>query len=56
MVEVLGEAAVAIEPSQNALDHPWVRQDFEALGGFGSLDDLDGRLADGPIWMDGMNG
>ena len=56
MVEVLGEATVAIEPSQNALDDPSARQDFDAVSGVGSLDDLDGPLADGPIWMDEMNG
>ncbi len=46
MLEVLGEATVAIEPGQRSLDDPSTRQDFEALCGIGSLDDLDGPCAD----------
>ncbi len=30
--EVLGEAPVAVEPSESALDHPATRQQLEALG------------------------
>ena len=40
-LEVLGEAAAAAEPGEGALDHPTPRQDDEALGGRGTLDDLE---------------
>ena len=46
MFEVLGEAAVAAEPRQRPFYDPTAGQDFEALGGIGSLDDLDGPFAD----------
>src|SRR5690606_24644252 len=43
--EVLGEAAISIEPCEGALDHPATRQEHEALGGIGAFDDVDGRRA-----------
>lgn len=46
LFEVLGEAAVAIEPCQGSFDDPSAKQDFEALCDIGSLDDFDGPLAD----------
>ncbi len=38
--EVLGQAAVAVEPGQGTFDHPTARYDFEALRGVRPLDDL----------------
>ena len=46
LLEVLGEASIAVEPCQRALDHPAARQHFKAFGGVGPFDDLDGPLAD----------
>ena len=46
LLEVLGETAVAVQPGQGALDHPLARQEFEALGHAGSLDDLNDQFAD----------
>ena len=46
LLEVLGEASVPVEPCQGALDDPSPGQHFEALGGVGPLNDLDGPLAD----------
>lgn len=46
LFEVLGEAGVAAEPCQRSFDDPATGQDFEALCGIGSLDDLDGPFAD----------
>lgn len=46
MLEVLGEAAVAIEPSQCGFDHPAAWKDDEALGCIGPLDDLDSPFPD----------
>ena len=43
-LEVLGQASVAVEPSQRALDDRSARQDFEAFCGLGSLDDFKGLL------------
>jgi len=48
LFEVLGEAAVAVQPGEGSFDDPATRQDFEALGAVGSLDDLDRPLADWP--------
>ena len=46
MLEVLGQTSISVEPSQGSLDDPAAGDDFEALGGVGSLDDLDGPLSD----------
>jgi hypothetical protein len=46
LLEVLGEAAVAIEPSQCAFDDPATGQDDKPLCGIGSFDDFDGPFAD----------
>lgn len=46
MLKVLGEAAVAIEPSQCAFGHPAPGKDDEALGGIGPLYDLDSPFPD----------
>jgi hypothetical protein len=46
LLEVLGEASIAAEPGQRPFDDPSAGQDLEALGGIGSLDDLDGPSAD----------
>lgn len=46
LLEILGEASVPVEPCQSALNHPATGQHLEALGGVGSLDDLDGPFAD----------
>jgi len=43
-LEVLGQPAAAIEPSEGAFDHPTARQQYETLGGIASFDDLDGPL------------
>ena len=40
-LEVLGEAAATAEQGEGSLDHPAPRQDDEALGGRGTLDDLE---------------
>jgi hypothetical protein len=44
-LKVFGEASFAIEPSQSALDNPAPRQDDKAADGIGTLDGLDGPLA-----------
>ncbi len=46
--EVLGQAPVAVEPSQGTFDHPAARDDFEALRGVGPLDDLQRPSAEPP--------
>lgn len=46
LLEVLGQASVSVEPSQGTLHDPASRQDFEALGCVGSLDDVDGPFSD----------
>ena len=42
--EVLGEAAVAVEPSQGAFDHPASGQRFETLRAVRAFDDVQGPL------------
>ena len=44
---VAHEAAPAGHPGERALDDPSTRDDFEAHGGVGSLDDLDGEIPEG---------
>ena len=39
--KIFGQPAVAVEPSDGALDHPAPRQQGKALGAVGTLDDLD---------------
>src|SRR3712207_9096818 len=39
-LEVLGQAAIAVEPGYGPLDHPPARQHFEAFGGIDATDDL----------------
>lgn len=46
MFEVLGEAAISVEPCQRPLNDPTAWEDHEPLCGIGALDDLDGPLAD----------
>lgn len=46
LLEVLGQSAVSVEPCQRAFDDPAAGQHLKALGCVGSLDDLDGPLAD----------
>lgn len=46
LLEVFGEAAVSLEPGEGSFDDPASRQHLEAFCGIGSLDDLDGPLAD----------
>ena len=46
LFEVLGEAAVAIEPCQRSFYDPAARENHEALGRIGTLDDFDGPFAD----------
>ena len=45
MLEVLGEAAVAVEPCQGELDDPGPREDFEAFCPIGTPDDFERPLA-----------
>lgn len=45
LLEVLGEAAVPVEPGQRALVALVAWENFEALGGVGTLDDLDSPFA-----------
>jgi hypothetical protein len=45
-LEVLGEAAAAAKPCEGPFNDPPARQHFEALGGIGSLDDLDRPAAE----------
>jgi len=46
LIEVLGEAAVAAEPRQCALDHPSAREDDEAFGSIRTPDDRDSLFVD----------
>ena len=46
VLKVLGEASVSVEPSEGSLDDPAPRQEFEAFGGIGSLDDFECPFAD----------
>jgi len=39
-LEVLGKPAAAAEPGEGAFEHPSARQDAEARGALGTLDDL----------------
>src|SRR5690606_40391306 len=43
---VLGEPSASAEPGKGAFDHPAARQEFEALGDVGALDDLQFPVAD----------
>ena len=43
---ILSQAAIAVEPGNGALHHPTARQENEALGRVGALDDLDGPVAE----------
>ena len=45
---VLGQAAASSQPCEGSFDDPSARQDLEALGGIGSLDDLDPPVAGAP--------
>jgi hypothetical protein len=44
--EVFGEAAIAVEPRKGSFDHPAPRQQHEALGLVGTLDDFERPFAD----------
>ena len=44
--EVLGEAAVAVQPCDCPLDYPAAWQKLEALGGVGAFDNFQGPCAD----------
>lgn len=44
--EVLCEPAASSEPGECPLDHPTARQDLEAFGAVGTLDDFERELAD----------
>lgn len=44
--EVLGKAAVAVQPCDCPLDYPATWQKLEALGGVGAFDDFQGPCAD----------
>lgn len=46
MLEVLGKAAVSIEPSQCAFDDPTAWENHEAFCGIGPFDDFDGPFSD----------
>jgi hypothetical protein len=43
---VFGQSAASIEPCEGALDDPPSRNDFESFSRVGTLDDLDGPVAD----------
>src|ERR1700694_2090710 len=45
-LEVLGEAAVTVEPGDGALDHPAALDEVEARGGLDALYDFDRPLAE----------
>ena len=45
-LEVLGQAAVAVEPCNRSLDDPSSWQHLEALDRIGAPDDLEGPLAE----------
>jgi len=44
--EVFGEAVVAVQPGDGALDHPAAQQQFEAFCGVGPFDDFQRSIAD----------
>jgi len=46
VLEILGQAAISIEPGQGSLDDPATRYDFETLGLVGAFDDFDRPFAD----------
>ena len=46
MLEVLGETTVAVQPSEGSFDDPSARENDEALGCIGALDDFDSPFAD----------
>lgn len=52
-LEVLGEAATSVQPTQRAFDDPTSGNDLKALGLIRSLDDLDLQVrqafSDGPL-------
>ena len=43
---ILGQAAVAVQPGEGALDHPTAGQQDKALGSVRPFDDLDGPFAE----------
>src|SRR5271168_1764288 len=45
-LEVFCKTTVAVEPGDGSFDDPAAWQQFEAFGGIGSFDDLDGPAAD----------
>ena len=46
LLPILGQTPAPAEPCEGALDDPSSRQHFEALGGIGALDDLQGPVTD----------
>ncbi len=45
--EILGEPPASSEPGEGSFNHPSAGQQREALGGVGTLDDLEGPLTAG---------
>ncbi len=46
VLEVLGQAAAAAEPTKGSLNDPPLRDNHKACGGIGTFDDLQSHLAD----------
>jgi hypothetical protein len=46
LFEILCQPSVSVEPCQGTLHDPASRQEFEALGCVGSLDNVDGPFSD----------